>query len=225
IGRLLVMIATSFFPLAFLILAVLGSILFGLSTPTEAAAIGALGGIVLAVAYRAMSAQRLRESVYLTVRTTAMVCWLFVGSYTFSSVFSYLGGEQVISEFVQGLDLTPLQFLLLAQLIIFLLGWPLEWSEIIIIFVPIFLPLLPLFDVDPLLFGILVALNLQTSFLTPPMAMSAYYLKGIAPPNVQLTEIFRGVMPFLAMVFLSMVIVYNYPQIVFYLPNAFYGAR
>ena len=222
--RLLWMLATSFFPLAVLILSVLGSILFGLATPTEAAAIGALGGIVLAVGYRAMTFLRLRESVYLTVRTTAMVCWLFVGAYTFSAVFSYLGGEQIISEFVGGLDLTPLQFLLLAQLIIFLLGWPLEWSEIIIIFVPIFLPLLPLFGVDPLFFGILVALNLQTSFLTPPMAMSAYYLKGIAPPEVQLTMIFRGVMPFLAMVFLAMAIVYVFPQVVYALPELFYGS-
>ncbi len=219
------MLLTSFFPLAFLIFAVLGSILFGLATPTEAASIGALGGIVLAVAYGAMTFQRLRESVYLTVRTTAMVCWLFVGSYTFSSVFSYLGGEHLIAEFVGGLDLTPLQFLLLAQLIIFLLGWPLEWSEIIIIFVPIFLPLLPLFGIDPLFFGILVALNLQTSFLTPPMAMSAYYLKGIAPPQVKLTEIFRGVMPFLFMVFIAMALMYNFPQIVFHLPDLFYGAR
>jgi tripartite ATP-independent transporter DctM subunit len=217
------MLFTSFFPLAFLILAVLGSILFGLATPTEAASIGALGGMVLAVAYRAMTFQRLRESVYLTVRTTAMVCWLFVGSYTFSSVFSYLGGEHLISEFVQSLDLTPLQFLLLAQLIIFLLGWPLEWSEIIIIFVPIFLPLLPLFGIDPLFFGILVALNLQTSFLTPPMAMSAYYLKGIAPPEVQLMQIFKGVMPFLFMVFVSMALVYIFPELVFHLPQVFYG--
>ncbi|MEQ8739657.1 MAG: TRAP transporter large permease subunit, partial [Hoeflea sp.] len=174
-GRLVLMIATSFLPLAFLIMAVLGSILFGLATPTEAASIGALGGIVLAFIYRAMTWQRMRESVYLTVRTTAMVCWLFVGSYTFSAVFSYLGGEHVISEFVQGLDLTPLQFLILAQLIIFLWGWPLEWSEIIIIFVPIFLPLLAIFDIDPLFFGILVALNLQTSFLTPPFGFSLFY--------------------------------------------------
>lgn len=219
------MLMTSFFPLAFLILAVLGSILFGLATPTEAASIGALGGMLLAFAYRAMTFGRLRESVYLTVRTTAMVCWLFVGSYTFSSVFSYLGGEQVISEFVRGLDLTPLQFLLLAQLIIFLLGWPLEWSEIIIIFVPIFLPLLPLFGIDPLFFGILVALNLQTSFMTPPMAMSAYYLKGVAPSSVMLTDIFKGVMPFLFMVIVTMVLMYNFPQIVFHLPDLFYGAR
>ncbi len=221
--KLLWMLATSFFPLAVLILSVLGSILFGLATPTEAAAIGALGGMLLALAYGSMTFQRLRESVYLTVRTTAMVCWLFVGSYTFSAVFSYLGGEHVISEFVTGLDLTPLQFLLLAQLIIFLLGWPLEWSEIIIIFVPIFLPLLPLFGIDPLFFGILVALNLQTSFLTPPMAMSAYYLKGIAPPEVQLMAIFKGVMPFLLMVFVAMFLLYTFPQIVFYLPELFYG--
>jgi tripartite ATP-independent transporter DctM subunit len=222
-GKLFLMIVTSFVPLAFLILAVLGSILFGLATPTEAAAIGALGGIFLAFIYRAMTWQRLRESVYLTVRTTAMVCWLFVGSYTFSAVFSYLGGEQVISEFVQSLSLEPWQFLLLAQLIIFLLGWPLEWSEIIIIFVPIFLPLLAFFEIDPLFFGVLVALNLQTSFLTPPMAMSAYYLKGIAPPEVQLTMIFRGVMPFLVCVLISMVLMYVYPNIVYYLPTLFYG--
>ena len=221
--RLTIMLLTSFFPLAFLILAVLGSILFGLATPTEAASIGALGGLTLAFAYRALTWDRLRESVYLTVRTTAMVCWLFVGSYTFSSVFSYLGGEQVIAEFVEGLALSPLMFLILAQLIIFLLGWPLEWSEIIIIFVPIFLPLLPQFGIDPLFFGVLVALNLQTSFLTPPMAMSAYYLKGIAPPQVRLTQIFSGVLPFLLCVFISMILMYLYPKFVTYLPELFYG--
>ncbi len=222
-GKLFIMLLTSFFPLAVLILSVLGSILFGLATPTEAASIGALGGMVLAVFYRAMSFQRLRESVYLTVRTTAMVCWLFVGAYTFSAVFSYLGGEQIISEFVTSLDLSPLQFLILAQIIIFLLGWPLEWSEIIIIFVPIFLPLLPAFGVDPLFFGVLVALNLQTSFLTPPMAMSAYYLKGIAPPEVRLTQIFAGVMPFLFLVFVAMALVYIFPKLVFGLPDWIYG--
>jgi tripartite ATP-independent transporter DctM subunit len=222
-GKLLFMLATSFLPLAVLIFAVLGAILFGFATPSEAAAVGAMGGLVLAVAYRALTWERLRQSVYLTVRTTAMVCWLFVGSWTFSSVFSYLGGEGVITEFVTGLDITPLQFLILAQVIIFLLGWPLEWSEIIIIFVPIFLPLLPHFGIDPLFFGILIALNLQTSFLTPPMAMSAYYLKGIAPPEVQLVAIFKGCMPFLALVFLSMIILYVFPQIAYFLPNLVYG--
>jgi tripartite ATP-independent transporter DctM subunit len=223
IARLMWMLLTSFFPLAVLILSVLGAILFGLATPSEAAAIGAAGGLLLAVAYRALTWKRLQESVYLTVRTTAMVCWLFVGSWTFASVFSYLGGEQLVREFVVGLDMTPLQFLLLAQLIIFLLGWPLEWSEIIIIFVPIFLPLLPLFDIDPLFFGILIALNLQTSFLTPPMAMSAYYLKGIAPPQVRLTQIFAGSLPYVGMVFITMIVLYVFPDIVYWLPRLFYG--
>jgi len=216
-------LVTSVFPLAFLILAVLGSILFGLATPSEAAAMGALGGLLLTVIYRAFTWQRLRESVYLTARTTAMVCWLFVGSWTFSSVFSYLGGEHIISEFVTSLEISPITFLILAQLIIFVLGWPLEWSEIIIIFVPIFLPLLAHFGIDPLFFGILVALNLQTSFLTPPMAMSAYYLKGVAPKTVMLAQIFKGNYPFLAMVVLAMVIMYVFPDIVFWLPNAVYG--
>ncbi|MDP3897374.1 MAG: TRAP transporter large permease subunit [Mesorhizobium sp.] len=223
IGQMIWMLATSFLPLALLITCVLGAILFGLATPSEAAAIGAIGGLVLAAAYRALTWERLRESVYLTVKTTAMVCWLFVGSWTFASVFSYLGGESVVRDFVVGLDLTPIQFLLLAQLIIFLLGWPLEWSEIIIIFVPIFLPLLVIFQIDPLFFGILIALNLQTSFLTPPMAMSAYYLKGIAPPEVRLTQIFAGSLPYVFMVFFTMAILYVYPDIVYALPRMFYG--
>ncbi|QDZ00070.1 TRAP transporter large permease subunit [Nitratireductor mangrovi] len=223
LAKLIVMLLTSFFPLAILILSVLGAILFGLATPSEAAAIGALGGLLLAAAYRALTWDRLRESVYLTVRTTAMVCWLFVGSWTFASVFSYLGGEHIVRDFVVGMELTPLQFLILAQIIIFLLGWPLEWSEIIIIFVPIFLPLLPLFDIDPLFFGILIALNLQTSFLTPPMAMSAYYLKGIAPPHVRLTQIFSGSLPYVFMVFITMVVLYVLPDIVHALPKLFYG--
>lgn len=222
-GTVIYMLATSFFPLAFLILSVLGAILFGLATPSEAASIGALGGLLLAIAYRSLTWERLRESVYLTVRTSAMVCWMFVGSWTFSSVFSYLGGESLIEEFVLSLDLTPIMFLIMAQLIIFLLGWPLEWSEIIIIFVPIFLPLLPHFGIDPLFFGILIALNLQTSFLTPPMAMAAYYLKGVAPPGVELAQIFKGVFPFLSMILLSMVLLYIFPGIAFWLPEQIYG--
>ncbi len=223
LGKLLWLLATSFLPLAILILAVLGSILFGLATPTEAASIGALGGILLAIAYRAMTFGRLRESVYLTVRTTAMVCWLFVGSGIFASVFAYLGGQDVIADFVVSLNLTPLQFLLLAQFIIFLLGWPLEWTEIIIIFIPIFLPLLAHFEIDPLFFGILVALNLQTAFLSPPMAMSAYYLKGIAPKHVQLSQIFVGMMPYMLVVILCMVLIYVFPQIATWLPSLVYG--
>ncbi len=223
--RVILLLMQAFVPLALLIMSVLGSILFGLATPTEAAAVGALGAMLLAAAYRALTWPRLQEAVYLTARTTAMVCFLFVGSWTFSSVFSYLGGEGIIKEFVLGLDLGTVGFLILAQFIIFLLGWPLEWSEIIIIFVPIFLPLLAHFNVDPMLFGILVALNLQTSFLTPPMAMSAYYLKGIAPPHVQLVTIFKGCFPFLTMVFITMILVYVFPQLVFWLPDVFYGVR
>ena len=222
-GEVWLALATSFFPLAILILSVLGAILFGLATPTEAASIGALGALLLAAAYRSLNWGRLKEAVFLTARTSAMVCFLFIGSWNFSSVFSYLGGEKVIEHFILGLDLNTVTFLLLTQFIIFLLGWPLEWSEIIIIFVPIFLPLLKHFGVDPLFFGILVALNLQTSFLTPPMAMSAYYLKGVAPAHVQLTQIFGGCMPFLAMVFLSMALVYLFPAIVFWLPDLLYS--
>ena len=223
LGKVIYLLLTAFFPLAILILSVLGTILFGLATPSEAAAIGALGAMVIAIGYRAMTWQRLKEAVFLTARTSAMVCWLFVGSWTFSSVFSYLGGESLIKEFVTSMELTPVHFLILAQIIIFLLGWPLEWSEIIIIFVPIFLPLLEHYKIDPMFFGILVALNLQTSFLTPPMAMSAYYLKGIAPPHVQLWTIFRGCFPFLAMVFIAMILVYQFPELVYWLPKLIYG--
>jgi len=222
-SKAFLLLAQAFVPLAVLILAVLGSILFGLATPTEAASVGALGSLILAVAYRALTWQRLREAVYLTSRTSAMVCFLFVGSWTFSSVFSYLGGEGIIKEFVLSMNLNTITFLLLSQVIIFLLGWPLEWSEIIIIFVPIFLPLLPHFHVDPIMFGILVALNLQTSFLTPPMAMSAYYLKGIAPAFVELWTIFKGCFPFLGLVFVTMFLIYVFPQLMFWLPNLFYG--
>ncbi|MDP6390593.1 MAG: TRAP transporter large permease subunit, partial [Alphaproteobacteria bacterium] len=179
--------------------------------------------MVAYMAWRGIDQTALRESVYLTVRTSAMVCWLFVGSWTFSSVFSYLGGQTMIEEFIIGMDLSPIMFLIMAQIIIFLLGWPLEWSEIIIIFVPIFLPLLPHFGIDPLFFGILVALNLQTSFLTPPMAMAAYYLKGVAPPHVQLIDIFKGCLPFLSMVFVAMGILYTFPELALWLPKIVYG--
>ncbi|WP_341887893.1 TRAP transporter large permease subunit [Variovorax sp. YR752] len=221
--QVVVLLFKAFVPLATLIMSVLGAILFGLATPSEAAAIGALGSVILAIAYRAMSWGKLREAVYLTARTSAMVCYLFIGSWTFSSIFSYLGGEALVKEFVLGLDLNTVTFLLLTQVIIFVLGWPLEWSEIIIIFVPIFLPLLEHFGVDPIFFGILVALNLQTSFLTPPMAMSAYYLKGVAPAHVQLVTIFKGCLPFVSMVFVAMALMYIFPQLVTWLPGVLYS--
>jgi len=213
----------SFVPLTVLIMLVLGSILGGLATPPEAAAMGALGGLVLAALYRSLSWQKVKESVFLTAKSTAMVCWLFVGSWTFASVFSYLGGHDLIAEWVTSFDLQPWQFLILAQLIIFLLGWPLEWSEILIIFVPIFLPMLDTFGVNPYFFAMLVALNLQTSFLTPPMAMSAYYLKGVLKKQIELMEIFRGIMPYLGIVILTMVLMYQFPGIALWLPDYLFG--
>lgn len=213
----------SFVPLTVLIMLVLGSILGGLATPAEAAAMGALGGLVLAMLYRSLTWTKVKESVFLTAKATAMVCWLFVGSWTFASIFSYLGGHDVIEHWVVGMNLEPWQFLVLAQLIIFLLGWPLEWSEILIIFVPIFLPMLDTFGVNPYFFAMLVALNLQTSFLTPPMAMSAYYLKGVLKNQIELMEIFRGLMPYLAIVILCMVLMYQFPGIALWLPDYLFG--
>jgi tripartite ATP-independent transporter DctM subunit len=272
---------TSFAPLAALIAAALGSIIFGLATPSEAAAMGSLGALLLAVGYGAdyskvwrvrvvqtygivaavflaylvvcsithLDADRrivmslaaftvligllllpgtsfkvgqLKESVFLTARTTAMVCWLFIGSFTFSAVFAYLGGHEPIEKFVTAMNLNTMGFMILAQLIIFVLGWPLEWTEIIVIFMPIFLPLLKTFNVDPLFFGLLVALNIQTSFLSPPVAMAPFYLKGVAPKWVNINDIFRGVLPFLFIVIISMIMLYTFPQIGLWLPNQLY---
>ncbi|MDW8469264.1 MAG: TRAP transporter large permease subunit [Burkholderiales bacterium] len=240
------LLLTSFFPLSLLILAVLGSIVFGLATPAEAAAVGAFGGFVLVVIYRFVAHWRaaprerrlsapvfggtlrelggiLKESSFLTARTSAMVCWLFVGSGIFSAAFALLGGQELVERWVLSLDLTPLQFLILAQVIIFLLGWPLEWTEIIIIFMPIFIPLLPHFNIDPLFFGLLVALNLQTAFLSPPVAMAAFYLKGVAPPHVSLNAIFAGMMPFMGLQIVSMFVLYAWPQLGLWLPSVLYG--
>jgi tripartite ATP-independent transporter DctM subunit len=272
---------TSFAPLFALIAAALGSIVFGLATPSEAAAMGSLGALILAVMYGAdysrpwalrlvqgygilaglllvymlvcaftavnvdrrvlgamgfitlaigivfiprssFSLPALKESVFLTARTTAMVCWLFIGSFLFSAVFAYLGGHEPIEKFVLAMNLNTLGFMILAQVIIFILGWPLEWTEIIVIFMPIFLPLLKTFNVDPLFFGLLVALNIQTSFLSPPVAMAPFYLKGVAPSWVNINDIFRGVMPYLIIVIISMVLLYSFPQIGLWLPNYLY---
>ena len=280
------MLLTSFFPLSVMILAVLGTILFGLATPTEAAAVGSLGGFILASVYLLLTQSRekiiaaaklwiplwvvvmisiiwfilhkgevvtstpttfvgglsilafliwavvamvqakmfdtVKESTYLTAKTSAMVCWLFVGSSLFSAAFALLGGQNIVEEWVLSLGLTPVQFLLLSQVIIFVLGWPLEWTEIIVIFMPIFIPLLPKFGIDPLFFGLLVALNLQTAFLSPPVAMAAFYLKGVSPPHVTLNQIFVGMMPFMGIQVLAIGMLYAFPQIGMWLPNLLY---
>jgi tripartite ATP-independent transporter DctM subunit len=221
-GEIFKMLLTSFFPLALLVGAVLGSILFGVATPTEAAAVGALGAALLALAYGRLNFTRLKESVFLSARTTAMVCWLLIGSWVFSSTFASLGGQSVLENFVYSMDLSPAGFLFLTQLIIFLLGWPLDWTVIIIIFVPIFLPMLANFGIDPLFFGLLTALNLQTAFLSPPMAMAAYYLKGVAPPHVTLADIFRGMVPFMLIQLGAVLLLATFPQIGLWLPSLFY---
>jgi len=216
------MLLTSFFPLLILILAVLGSIVYGLATPTEAAAVGATGGLLLALAYRQLTFARLQESVYLTAKTSAMVCWLFVGSSIFSAAFALLGGQELVEQWVLGMNLTKTEFLVLSQIIIFVLGWPLEWTEIIVIFMPIFVPLLDNFGVDPLFFGLLVALNLQTAFLSPPVAMAAFYLKGVAPKHVTLNQIFAGMLPFMAIQVLAIFLLYQFPAIGLWLPSVLY---
>jgi len=233
------MLLTSFFPLSIMIIAVLGSIVFGLATPTEAAAVGAFGGFLLAGAYRYVAALRgpsgnaiattlrdlggiVKESSFLTAKTTAMVCWLFVGSSIFSAAFALLGGQEIIERWVLSLGLTTVQFMLLAQFIIFILGWPLEWTEIIVIFMPIFIPLLVKFNVDPLFFGLLVALNLQTAFLSPPVAMAAFYLKGVAPSHVTLNQIFAGMLPFMGIQVVALALLYIFPGIGLWLPHILY---
>ncbi len=279
------MLLASFFPLVVLILAVLGSIVFGLTTPTEAAAIGAFGGYLLAAVYllinypaekmrRALLVwvplwlpfvasviwfrwgqstlgpvpmwfgvlaiagvavwsvlvlrqaglyETVRESSFLTAKTSAMVCWLFVGSAIFSAAFALLGGQELVERWVMSMNLSKVEFLLLSQVIIFILGWPLEWTEIIVIFMPIFVPLLDNFGVDPLFFGLLVALNLQTAFLSPPVAMAAFYLKGVSPPHVTLNQIFAGMMPFMGIQVIAIFVLYMFPQVGLWLPSVLYG--
>ena len=216
------MLLASFFPLLVLILFVLGSIVFGLATPTEAAAVGATGGVLLAAAYRQLNFTMIKESVFLTAKTSAMVCWLFVGSAIFSAAFALLGGQELVETWVLSMDLTKTQFLVLSQVIIFILGWPLEWTEIIVIFMPIFIPLLDNFGVDPLFFGLLVALNLQTAFLSPPVAMAAFYLKGVSPPHVTLNQIFSGMLPFMGIQVIAIILLYQFPAIGLWLPQVLY---
>ena len=221
--ELLKLLTGSVMPLGILTIVVLAVILFGITTATESAAIGAAGAFLLALQARTFDWERLKQSVFLTAKTTAMVCWLFIGSALFSGVFAILGGQQLVETWVLGLNMSPIQFMILSQAIIFVLGWPLEWTEIIVIFVPIFLPLLKHFNIDPILWGTLVFVNLQAAFLSPPVAMSAFYLKGVAPKHVTLNQIFAGMMPYMLIVILCMVIMYLWPGMTLWLPNYLYG--
>ena len=221
--EILKLLIESVMPLGVLTLLVLAVILLGITTATESAAVGALGAFILALHAGTLDFERTKQAVFLTAKTTSMVCWLFVGSALFSAVFTILGGQSIIEQWVLKLDLTPIQFMLLSQAIIFFLGWPLEWTEIIVIFVPIFLPLLTHFNIDPLLWGTLVFVNLQAAFLSPPVAMSAFYLKGVSPPSVTLNQIFAGMMPYMFIVIACMVFMYIWPGMTLWLPKFLYG--
>jgi len=229
----LLLIFRGFVPIVSLILFVLGAIFFGFATPSEGAALGALGGLILAAFHKRLSLGMVRESVFLTVRTAAMVGWLLVGSSIFAAVFARLGGAAIISDTVLRLQLSPEQFFWVAQGLIFLLGWPLEWTEITIIFMPLFLPLLQTYHTnypdnlttDAFYFGIMAALNQQTSFLSPPVAMSAYYLRGVASKMITLNEIFTGMYPFLAIQIVSMAVLWFLPWLAYGPANAIYGVR
>ncbi len=221
--ELLRLLISSVMPLGILTIVVLAVILFGITTATESAAVGAAGAFLLAIQARTLNWERVKESVFLTAKTTAMVCWLFVGSALFSAVFAILGGQQLVEKWVLSFNMSPVQFMILSQAIIFVLGWPLEWTEIIVIFVPIFLPLLKHFNIDPILWGTLVFVNLQAAFLSPPVAMSAFYLKGVAPKHVTLNQIFAGMMPYMLIVIVCMILMYVWPGMTLWLPNYLYG--
>ncbi len=221
--EILRMLTTSVMPLGILTFIVLAVILFGITTATESAGVGAAGAFLMAWQAKTLNWQRIKEAVFLTAKTTAMVCWLFVGSAIFSAVFAILGGQGIVEQWVLSLNLSPITFLLLSQAIIFVLGWPLEWTEIIVIFVPIFLPLLQHFNIDPILWGVLVFVNLQAAFLSPPVAMSAFYLKGVSPPHVTINQIFAGMMPYMIIVIICMVFMYIWPGMTLWLPNYLYG--
>jgi len=213
---------TSFVPLTVLIMLVLGSILGGLATPAEAAAMGSLGALVMAVIYRALTWEKVKQSVFLCAKATAFVCWLFVGSWTFASVFSYLGGHTVIELWVLSYNLEPWQFLVMVQMIIFLLGWPLEWVPIVLIIVPILIPVLVKMDINLTWFGILVAVNLQTAWLSPPVALSAYFLKAVVP-EWPLKDIYLGMMQFMVIQLIGLGLIIAFPQIALWLPAYIYG--
>jgi len=221
--EILNMLVRSVMPLGILTFVVLGVILFGITTATESAAVGAAGAFLMAWSAGTLDFEKIKQAVFLTAKTTSMVCWLFVGSALFSAVFAILGGQRLVEEWVMALNLTPIQFLLLSQAIIFILGWPLEWTEIIVIFVPIFLPLLAHFQIDPMLWGVMVFVNLQAAFLSPPVAMSAFYLKGVSPPHVTINQIFAGMMPYMFIVILCLVLMYIWPELTLWLPNYLYG--
>ncbi len=205
-------------PLGSLIFATLGTILGGLATPTEAAAMGATGAIVLTLCYRELTWGRFRDAVFKTLTTSSMVLFLAVTSNVFGAVFSRLGTATLMTNTLLGLPFPPVVMLVILMALIFLLGWPFEWPAIVLVFVPIFLPLVQALKFDLILFGTLVAVNLQTAFLSPPVAMSAYYLKSVAP-TWDLRDIYGGMMQFMVLQVLALILIIMFPQIALWLPT------
>ena len=209
-------------PLAVLILAVLGSILGGLATPTDAAAMGAFGAFVLTVLYRRFTLEGLKQAAYRTIITSSMVSILVVGSNLYSAVFSRLGTATMIAESLLGLNFNPMVILLTLLGFIFVLGWPLEWVPIVIIIVPIVLPLVKALGIDILWFCTLVAVCLQTAWLSPPVALSAYYIKGVVP-SWELSDIYAGMIQFMLIQLIGLSCLLMFPQLALWLPEVLFG--
>jgi tripartite ATP-independent transporter DctM subunit len=210
-------------PPVFLIVAVLGSILTGAATPTEAAGVGAFGATVLAGLRGQLSITRLREVAQSTTEVTSMVFLILIGAAIFSLVFRGFGGEEIIEHFFKDLPGGLFAATLLVMLVIFLLGFILDFIEITFVVVPIVGPVLLAMGLDPVWLGVMIAINLQTSFLTPPFGFALFYLRGVAPPTVETSDMYRGVMPFIAMQVLLMLMLSIWPQLATWLPELIYN--
>jgi tripartite ATP-independent transporter DctM subunit len=216
-GQILRELSAGIVPMAAIIFAALGSIIFGLATPTEAAAMGAIGATLLTAAYGRLTLPTVRGAAYQTLQTSSMVLFLAVASNVYGSVFTRLGTGTLIAESLLSLPVSPQAMMALLMLVIFVLGWPLEWPAIILIFVPIFLPVVQALQFDLVWFSTLVAVNLQTAFLSPPVAMAAYYLKAVSP-TWDLADIYRGMFDFMILQVIGLLIVFWFPQVALWLP-------
>lgn len=210
---------TSLLPVFFLILAVLGSIFLGLATPTEAAAMGALGSILITAGYRRFNWQTLKNAVYMTVRVTSMVLLVAMGAFIFIGVFTGLGGGKVVEAILLGLPLPPLGILAIMMFIVIIMGMFMDWVGIVLLIVPLFTPIGMALGFDPIWLALLICINLQIGFLSPPLAIAVFYTKGIAPEGVEIADIYRGVLPFIALQIVGLALCMLFPQIILWLPN------
>jgi tripartite ATP-independent transporter DctM subunit len=221
-GEMLREFALGIVPMAVIMFAALGSIIFGLATPTEAAAMGATGALLLSLAYKRLSWAGIREACLKTLETSSLVLFLAVASNIYGAVFTRLGTSTMLAEAMLGLPLSPELMLIALLAVIFLLGWPLEWPAIVFIFLPIFLPVVEALKLDLVWFCTLVAVCLQTAFLSPPVAMAAYYLKAVAP-KWELSHIYRGMFDFMLLQMLGLALVFIFPETALWLPEKLFG--